>query len=78
MRAHESDSFAIGMDERGVRNRPFFRCVSKFPMFASIEAPVADRLAARGINLPCATLLTEDDVDYAATVVRELITQARG
>ena len=34
---------------------------------------VADMLAARGINLPCATRLTEDDVDYSAGVIREAL-----
>lgn len=58
------------MDEHGVRNRPFFRCISKFPMFKPAHTPVADHLATNGINLPCATMLTREDVDYAATVVR--------
>lgn len=61
------------MDAAGVRNRPFFRCVSKFPMFKPANTPVSDHLAARGINLPCASRLTEDDVDYAANVVRNLL-----
>jgi len=55
----------------GVRNRPFFRCISKFPMFKPAATPVADRLAERGINLPCATALTEEDVDYASNVIRK-------
>lgn len=58
------------MDKHGVRNRPFFRCISKFPMFKPAHTPVADHLAANGINLPCATKLTREDVDYASAVVR--------
>lgn len=58
------------LDEDGVRNRPFFRCLSKFPMFEEAETPVADYLAEHGVNLPCASKLTEDDVDYAAAAVR--------
>lgn len=61
------------MDAAGVRNRPFFRCLSKFPMFEPAKTPVSDHLAARGINLPCASRLTEDDVDYAASVVRNVL-----
>jgi hypothetical protein len=38
---------------------------------------VSDHLAARGINLPCASRLTEDDVDYAAGVVRKLLLGAK-
>lgn len=58
------------MDECGVRNRPFFKSISKFPMFTPVETPVADRLAERGINLPCATMLSEDDVDFACTIIQ--------
>lgn len=61
------------MDEEGVRNRPFFRSISKFPMFEPVETPVADWLAARGINLPCATKLSEEEVDFAARVVRKYL-----
>ena len=61
------------MDKHGVRNRPFFRCISKFPMFQPASTPVADHLAAQGINLPCATKLTHDDVDFAIEVVRHAL-----
>ncbi len=61
------------LDERGVRNRPFFRAISKFPMFKPAETPVADRLAARGINLPCASMLREDEVDYSCKVLRDAL-----
>jgi len=59
------------MDAVGIRNRPFFRPLSKLPMFQPVRTPVADRLAANGINLPCATVLTEEDVDYVARFVRQ-------
>ena len=62
-----------GMDAQGAHNRPFFRCMSKFPMFVSTETPIADFLAARGVNLPAATRLQEEDVDYVASVVRRLL-----
>lgn len=61
------------MDSEGIKNRPFFRCISKFPMFNPASTPVADWLAARGINLPCATTLTEEDVDYAASVIKKYL-----
>ena len=69
----EPEELMQRMDAEGVRNRPFFRCISKFPMFQPAGTPVADHLAARGINLPCASRLTEEDVDYAAGVVRKLL-----
>ena len=61
------------MNEHGVRNRPFFRCISKFPMFTPVSTPVADHLAANGINLPCASRLTRDDVEFAIDVVRNAL-----
>jgi len=61
------------MDNEGVRNRPFFRCISKLPMFQPAYTPVADFLAERGINLPCATKLSEDDVDYASRVIQKIL-----
>jgi len=61
------------MNAHGVRNRPFFRCISKFPMFTPANTPVADQLAENGINLPCASRLTRDDVDFAVEVVRNAL-----
>lgn len=68
-----TESLMKKMDECGVKNRPFFRCISKFPMFKPVKAPVADWLSARGINLPCATTLTEEDVDYASKIIRKYL-----
>ncbi len=58
------------MSEAGIANRPFWRPLSKFPMFTPANTPVADFLAERGINLPCASKLSEDDVDYVCNFVR--------
>lgn len=58
------------MDRVGIRNRPFFRPLSSMPMFEPAKSPVAARLASRGINLPCASKLTEDDVDHVSRFIR--------
>lgn len=71
--AVDAEELMRRLDERGIRNRPFFRCISKFAMFHPVHAPVAEHLAAHGINLPCASQLTEDDIDYVAAAVRELL-----
>jgi len=68
-----SEELMSQMDEVGIKNRPFFRCISKLPMFESVHTPVADFLAAKGINLPCATKLVENDVDYVAGVIRKAL-----
>jgi perosamine synthetase len=61
------------MDAAGFRNRPFFRPLSKLPMFTPAHTPVADRLAARGVNLPCASRLVEKDVDDVSAFVRRAL-----
>ncbi|MDP8266427.1 MAG: DegT/DnrJ/EryC1/StrS family aminotransferase [Candidatus Aceula meridiana] len=61
------------MDDEGIRSRPFFRCISKLPMFKPVKTPVADHLAACGINLPCASKLSEDDISYAAGIIRKIL-----
>jgi len=59
------------MDDAGIANRPFFRPISKFPMFEPAETPVADFLSGRGINLPCASKLNEEDIEYVCNFVRK-------
>lgn len=61
------------LDEVGIRNRPFFRPLSKLPMFTPAHTPVADFLGANGVNLPCASKLSEDDVDYVCRHVRQFL-----
>jgi len=62
------------MTKKGVLNRPFFRCISKMiPIYQPSCTPIADSVASRGINLPCASLLTEDNVDYVCEVVNEIL-----
>lgn len=58
------------LDQAGIRNRPFFRPLSKLPMFSPADTPVADHLAAHGINLPCASRMTEEQVDYVCAFLR--------
>lgn len=58
------------LDREKIGHRPFFRCLSKFPMFEDCETPVADALARDGINLPCATMMTEAQVDRTCEVLR--------
>lgn len=64
-----SDLMAV-LDAEEIGHRPFFRPLSKLPMFTSAHTPVADHLAARGINLPCATVMTEGQVDRTCAVLR--------
>ncbi len=61
------------LSEQGIANRPFFRCVSKFDMFEPAHTPVADHLAKNGVNLPCPTLLTEEEADWVAKNVKKIL-----
>jgi perosamine synthetase len=59
---------------KGVLNRPFFHCISKMmPVYNESITPIADSITSRGINLPCATLLTEDDIKYACEHINEIV-----
>jgi perosamine synthetase len=62
------------MTHKGVLNRPFFRCISKMmPEYNPSITPVADSIVSHGINLPCASMLKEDDIDYACKVILDTV-----
>lgn len=58
------------LNEMEIGNRPFFRSLSKLPMFTPAKTPVADWLSSHGVNLPCATKMTEAEVDYVCECIR--------
>ena len=60
--------------DRGVDSRPFFHPAHTLPPYASGERrPVAEALAARGINLPSGVGLTRDDVARVAAALAEAL-----
>ena len=65
--------------ENGIETRPTFVPAHRLPMYASgnaTQCPVADSLAARGINLPSWPGLSDDDVAYICGHIRNFY--ARG
>jgi perosamine synthetase len=50
--------------QKKIDTRPFFPPMSHFPMFRKAKNPVAESVGERGINLPCALRLTEDQINY--------------
>jgi len=61
------------MEEGGVETRPFFYPVHTMPMYAGaapLRLPVAESLAARGINLPSWPGLEREQVDGTCAIVR--------
>ena len=64
----ERDEVAASLDAEGVETRPFFYPLHTLPPYADRwrgdSFPVAESLAARGLNLPSHASLTRDDVQY--------------
>jgi perosamine synthetase len=73
----ERDGVMERLAELGVETRPFFYPVHTMPMYAGDRGrgafPVAERLAAGGINLPSGAGLTRDDVAYVGMAVRDAL-----
>lgn len=70
----QRDALCDRMSEAGVLNRPFWRAISKMvPRFDAANTPIADGICARGINLPCASKLERDDIEYAAETTVKLL-----
>jgi len=67
------------LEERGVETRPFFYPLHTLPPYegsSSGSFPVAEFLAARGLNLPSSALLTQDDVEYVAAALSATLSVA--
>lgn len=66
-----------GLAERGVDTRPVFYPMHTMPPFFEEERyPVAEQLAARGMNLPTHGKLTEEDVQYISRQIVAVCSQA--
>ncbi|MDD5170563.1 MAG: DegT/DnrJ/EryC1/StrS family aminotransferase, partial [Syntrophales bacterium] len=64
----------------GLPTRPFFYPLSSLPAYAGLEEkfrplnPTAYDIGSRGINLPCAFTLTEDQIDTVCDGVHKILT----
>lgn len=71
------------LSERGIDSRPFFNPLSALPALAHLptaasareENVVARRVSARGINLPSALRLDDDDLLWSACVFAQALTK---
>jgi perosamine synthetase len=67
------------LEALGVPSRPFFYPLSHLPAFPGMEAiykernPVAYDISARGINLPGAMNITEDQLDFVCDGIRKML-----
>ncbi len=73
------DRVMLMLKQAGVDSRPFFRPLSSLPMYQSRrdQNPVAYQTAEQGINLPSGHNLTESDVDYVCSVLRNSLSSQR-
>ena len=70
------------LDKR-IQTRPFFNQLSKLPAYlneieskkASTRNNIAAYLAPRGINLPSALSLNEEDIDYVCKSLKEIFSK---
>jgi len=80
------DGLTAGVDEikarladRGIETRPFFWPMHRQPvfhrmgMFAGVTCPVAERLGQRGFYLPSGLTLKDDQIEYVAETLREVV-----
>lgn len=61
------------LSERGIDTRPLFPPISSFPMFKKENNPVAEYVGSRGINLPCACNLREEDIDFVCENINSIL-----
>ena len=73
------DKAMIEMPKIGLPTRPFFYPLSSLPAYPNREVdgrknnPVAYSVSERGINLPCALNLTEEDLDLMSAGIHKLL-----
>ncbi len=74
----DRDALAHALAATGIDSRTVFYPLHHMPPYAKLvrpgqSFPVADRLGARGLTLPSATTLTEDEIDRVANAVRRAL-----
>ena len=67
------DDFIRKLKEWNIDSRPAFYPLSHMPMFETIHNPNAEHLSQNGINLPSGHNLSEDDINYICTVIKNIL-----
>ena len=69
------DEIMEKLAERGIETRPVFYPLHIMPPYREEDGkyPIAEDIAARGINLPTYSRLTEEDVEYVCKAIGEII-----
>ena len=69
----DRDEVMKRLRDQGIDSRPFFYPIHIQPPYrADISLPVAENLSRRGINLPSAVTLTEEDIQRIVSALRNL------
>ena len=67
------DGLMRALATRGIETRPFFYALHRMPPYRSRERfPVAERLAAAGMNLPSGPAITVEEIDRVVDAIREI------
>jgi perosamine synthetase len=66
-------AFMRALRDRGIDTRPYFYPLSSMPMYTTVPAPVAERKAAIGVNLPIYYGLSRENVHRVAENVNGLL-----
>jgi perosamine synthetase len=67
------DALMRALAARGIETRPFFSPLHRMPPYRRAERfPVAERLAAAGMNLPSGPAITTAEIDRVVDTIREI------
>ena len=74
--AKSRDQVMAEMEEKNIEMRPLFYPMHIMPPYEdnTVNCPVAEKLASRGINLPSHGMLTEEHVKYIVECLYEILT----
>lgn len=65
--------FMAKLKEFNIDTRPLFPPMSQFSMFKKANNPMAKFIGSRGVNLPSALNLTEEDIDFVSNKIRKIL-----
>ena len=69
----DRDALMVALRERGIDTRPFFWPLHELPPYRSdVRLPVAEALARKGLSLPSAASLSDEQIVRVATAIREI------
>jgi len=70
------DEVAEKLEENSIETRNFFYPLHEMPVYrkyASFTYPISSKISKQGLNLPSSVKLSEEDIKYIATKIREIV-----